>query len=532
MARATWRERLNEAARALRGRRPVSRPLARPSQPVRPLTPLPSSGQTRASAEAAAPFPLGGIATPGAAAPPVTTNKDTGGSMTNPPALAGGRQTLPTNVNPFGLGSFSFIYRREYQALDLASIDTSQFEAGQLLTLLADLNPDVSLALWNVLRVSGTDLTFKVTTVGGADDARGQALLEAVVGRLNRRQGGFPALVVQLLSSAFIQGAVALDIAPTDALDDVEDIFAVNPNTIWFQRDENQVPVPFQKQQWAWGSGVLPYRRLNQELFGYTPIDAYVDDVYGRPPAAPVLQNVFFQAQVYRDLQRVIHAQGWPKIDISLLMEVILNVAPQDVRQDPDQFALFVQARLDDIIGAYNSMNPDDAYVHPDYVAVNSTNAAAGGQLFDVSKLLAAIRMQVIAGCKTLPVLMGEHVGSTETYAQVELNIYAATIDVFREAAGNALAWALGVSLQLLGHAALVAPVWAPVEIHNRLVQAQAIAQEQANWAYRRDQGWVSQDQASEAITGSKAVSPTPIAPQGSVPDQKPAAPAGPPATP
>jgi len=452
--------------------------------------------------------------------------------MTTPPALKGGRQTQPVGVNPFGLGAFAFLYRREYQSLDIANLNTGDYEAGQLLTILADLNPDVSLALWNILRVSGTALTFKVTTPAGADDAQGQALVEAVAARLNRRQGGFPALVVQLLSSAFIQGAVALDIAPTDALDDVEDIFAVNPNTIWFQRDENQVPVPFQRQQWAWASGVLPYRRLNQELFAYTPIDAYVDDVYGRPPAAPVLQNVFFQAQVYRDLQRVIHAQGWPKIDISLLMDVIMEVAPPDVRLDPDRFATFVQSILDNIIGAYNSMNPDDAYVHPGYVQVNSTNAAAGSQLFDVSKLLAAIRMQVIAGVKTLPVLMGEHVGSTETYAQVELNIYAATIGVFREAVGDALAWALMVTLQLRGHAAVLEAVWEPVQIHNRLLMAQAIAQEQANEAYKRDQGWVDQDQASIAVTGSKAVSPTPIAPQGSVPDQKPAAPSGPPATP
>lgn len=463
------------------------------------------------------------------AATGATLNKQAQTNVTSAPALASGRQTQPVNMGLTGLTSLQFIPRRQYQELDPAEFDIELFDPGQLLTLLADLNPDVGRALWNILRVAGTDLTFHVTTPGGADDAAGQALVDGLVARVNVAAGGFGAVVTQLLMTAYLQGAVCLDVAPTPALTDVEDLYPVNPSTIFFQRDANQVAVPFQRQSVLWGSGVAPFRRLNTELFAYTPIDPYVDDVYGRPPAAPVLQVVFFQVQVLRDLQRVIHAQGWPKIDLSVLTEIMDKYMPEDVKLDDQARNDWLRARMGEVMATYNGMAPEDAYVHADYVEVNSDAAKAGTNLFDVKALMQVIRSQIISGLKQLPVLMGEHVGDTETYSTVEMRIFAASINAFRQPVGDLLAWALGVSLRLMGRPATIEPLWAPIELHDRGKVAVAVAQEQANAAYARDQGWLTDDQASIMITGSKAVAPRPSAP---VPDNKPAAPAGPPQTP
>jgi len=463
------------------------------------------------------------------AATGATLNNAPQTNVTSAPALAGGRQTLPVNAGYTGLTSLQFIPRRQYQELDPADFDIELFDPGQLLAILADLNPDIGRALWNVLRVAGTSLSFHVTTAGGADDAVGQSLVDGLVGRVNKGAGGFGAIVTQLIMTAYTQGAICLDVAPTPRLDDIEDLYPVNPSTIFYQRDTHQVPVPFQRQSVLWGSGAAPFRRLNTELFAYTPIDPYVDDVYGRPPAAPVLQIVFFQVQVLRDLQRVIHAQGWPKIDLSVLTEIMDRYMPEDVKLDDQRRNDWLQARMGEVMSAYSGMNPEDAYVHPDFVEVNSDAAKAGTNLFDVGVLMQVIRSQVISGLKQLPVLMGEHLGDTETYSTVELQLFSASVDVFREPVGTLLAWALNVALRLTGRQSIVTSVWEPIAILDRGKVAVAVAQEQANAAYARDQGWLTQDQASILITGSKAVAFAPIVP---VPDNKPAAPAGPPQTP
>jgi len=512
--RPDWRERVNGAWRALRGR-----PSPLPTQHAAPPDAAPLVALRSAPGQA-------GVV------PSATMNTDTAySSPFAAPALHGGRQSQPANYSPFGLNVGAYIQRREYQDLDLASLNVADYDAGQLLTLLADLNPDVSRALWNVLRVAGVGLTLQVTTPAGKDDTVGQALVNGLLGRVNHSAGGLTAVLTQMLLTAYLQGAVCLDVAPTENLRDVEDLYPVNPGSIFYQRDANQVPVPFQYQAFFWGTGTVPYRRLNTELFAYTPIDPYVDDVYGRPPAAPVLQVVFFQVQVLRDLERVLHAQGWPKIDVSVLTDVLMKNVPPDVRVDTNKMNHYMADRMNEIAGAYNKMNPEDAFIHPDYVVVSSEAAKAGSNLFDVAGLLAVIRAQLISALKQLPVLMGEHLGSTETYSEIELSIFSRSIETFRTPVGQMLAWACGVYLQLVGHQALVGATWDAIPTRARLDVAKADAQEAANAVYNRDQGFVTQDQASIAVTGSKAVAGAPAV-TAPVPDNGPPGESKTPATP
>lgn len=424
-----------------------------------------------------------------------------------PPALASGRQSVPLNYNPIGLSGYKFIYRREYQDLDVSNIPIGEYDAIELLVLLADLSPDVSRAIWNVLRLAGTGVKFQVVTPAGEDDLAGQKIVDGIVKRLNNKAGGIRNIIIQLLMSAYLQGGIAIDIAPTPKLDDVEDFYPVNPVTIFFMRDDNQVPIPFQRQPLFWGSLIAPFRRMNTDLFYYTPIDPAVDDVYGRPPTASALQMVFFQTQVYRDLQRVIHQQGWPKIDISVLTEILANNMPPDVKDDDQRYQDWIGTRLSEVISAYNSMDPEDAYVHPDYIKVSSDNAKAGNGLFNVTGLLEAIRSQVISALKMLPVVMGESAGATETFATVELAIFGQSVETLRDPVGEILAKCLEIALQLQGHAAEVKSSWKPIQVLSRMQVALAVAQEASNQVFFRDQGWISQDQASKAVTGSAAVS-------------------------
>ena len=70
-------------------------------------------------------------------------------------ALTAGRQTRPPNqLGDFGWGS---VPRRGAHAVNVESIDVRRYSAQQLLDILADVSPDVSLALWNVLRLAGHD---------------------------------------------------------------------------------------------------------------------------------------------------------------------------------------------------------------------------------------------------------------------------------------------------------------------------------------------------------------------------------------
>lgn len=431
------------------------------------------------------------------------------GAYAHKPML-GGRQTLPVNYNPFGLTGWYFIPKQQFQMVDVAELDVTAFTADQLLAILPDLSPDFGKAVWNFLRIAGTALQFTAVTPNGKEDPEGQKHLDDLVEGINPNWGGIDAVVRQLLLTAYLQGAVALDVAPTRNLKDLDDVFVVNPDTIYFERDSEQTLVPFQRQP-VWGQlAAMPYREMNEDLFFYVPVDPFVDDPYGRAPAAPALQVVFAMAQVLRDLQKVIHHQGYPRLDFSVSWEAIQSTIPESVKADEGRLQGWVQARINEVAAAYERIAPEDAFIHLDYVTLNSQAAAAGSKLFDVAAVVHVFRQQLIEALKSLPIFHGENVGTTETWGSVEFEIYGSSVAMLREIVANPLARALTVGLNLRGRQNLVQHQWEPIRTTQRLADAQAEAQEIENEVSKRDQGWETQDDASTAITGSDAVAPAP----------------------
>jgi hypothetical protein len=52
------------------------------------------------------------------------------------------RQTLPTNANILGSFPYAFLPRRQYQAVDLSTINVSTLSPQQVVDLLSDADPD------------------------------------------------------------------------------------------------------------------------------------------------------------------------------------------------------------------------------------------------------------------------------------------------------------------------------------------------------------------------------------------------------
>ncbi len=429
--------------------------------------------------------------------------------------VRGGRQSQPINFNPFGLTGWYFIPHRQYQDIDVEELDVSQFSADQLLSILPDLNPDWGMAVWNYLRMAGTKVEFECLTIDGKEYPVGQKELDDIIPGLNPQWGGIEAIIRQLLLTAYLEGACSVDVAPTKSLKDVQDIYVVDPNSIWFQRDKDQNLVPFQRQA-IWGNlaAAYPYRLMNEETFLFVPVDPFVDDPYGRAPAGPALQVVFGLVAILRDLQRVIHMQGYPRLDMELVYALLEPTMPAAVLEDEQRKLQWMQSRMNEVIGAYNSIAPEDAFVHWDFVKVNRATDA-GKQMFDVEKIIHVFRQQLIVALKSLPIFHAEHVGSTETYGTVEFEIYAQSIETLRDYAAQILVRALTVALHLRGIQATVRHEWPPIRTGKRWEDARSEWYEVENAVNKRDQGWMTQDDASIEVTGSKAVAPPPPAYSG-----------------
>jgi hypothetical protein len=386
--------------------------------------------------------------------------------------------------------------------------------------MFTDLSPHVARAVSNKILMTNKGWYFQVKSLDGKTDLkRAKAKLEALIERINKDNGGLDALIDSWCHTAVTQGAIAGELALTDALDDVLDIYPVQPYTIYFERDANQDLVPFQQQGYVFGNGnsrpsfVPGFKRLNPVTFGYIPYQAPPDEAYGRSPIASVLQVIAFDLQMQKDIRQWAHTNAWGRLHVKVVEETLLKNAPPSLNNDPtgQKKRQWVADQIAAFASAYNKIKPDDAFFTSDAVEVDTLDAT--GKTFQVEQFLRAIDRRMFMALQELPVLMGSNEGTTETHGTVQLEVYASHIESFQKIISNLLEKLFSVTLQVWGIAGKVLWFFEPVRTTDRVKDAQADLMESKAEAFKRDQGWKTQDEVSIEITGHEAVADAPAQP-------------------
>jgi hypothetical protein len=435
-------------------------------------------------------------------------------TASTPPQLQSGRQTQPVNANPLGMFSYAFLPRRQYQDFDLTDLSSlgRGISAQQFLEMLADLSPEVSLALSNKVLLNNTGWYYKVMKLDGtAELKRAKAMLDVFLEKVNKDSGGVDAVIDSWAITCFLQGAIAGELVLNEDLSDALDIVSVQPWSIHFERDVNQALVPFQQQVAAnggngpgFGVAGYPFKRLNPATFGYIPFQAPPDDPYGRPPAAPVLQLIVFDLQLLKDIRQAVHQNAWGRTDVTILGEALAKQVPKKIEIDPVAKQNWINDRIAEIKSSFNSMKADDSYVHMDSVTVTSVDSS--GKMLQIDAIVRMLERRLIRSLKEMPVLMGSNEGTTETHGTVQMDIYAKFIASIQKTIANLLEKLLAVALQVWGIAGKVIWEFEPVRATDRLADAQADQVESSVLVFQRDQGWIDNDTAAMAMTGHKAV--------------------------
>ena len=308
----------------------------------------------------------------------------------------------------------------------------------------------------------------------------GRELLNRLIERFNRQYGGLDSIIDQFIICVCTQGAFSAELVLSEDLEEVSDLVPVQPWTIHFQRDGySQELVPFQKQvltystlgpdlTGSYSTGAFPFKRLNPLTFVYIPIDQVVDDPYGRPPFAPALQIITFYLQLLQDLRQSVHMAAWGRLHIKALEEQIMSFAPSSVKTDAtgQRQRQFVKDQLQSIRDAYNTLQPDDAFISTDNIQIESVDFKGG--TLEVDGILRAVERLMIRALKQIPVAMGSNEGTTETHGTVQMQVFAKAISSFQNKICSALDRLFRVALEVYGIRGIVRTSFEEVRSNDR----------------------------------------------------------------
>ncbi|MGI2329661.1 phage minor head protein [Planococcus sp. YIM B11945] len=368
------------------------------------------------------------------------------------------------------------------------------------LRVIRDLNPDASMAMWNLQRLVNSGFEVEALRPDGTVDDAMTEELEALAKRVGSLYGGgMDQLVGVWTMAGYTSGGFAAEVELTENLDDVAEIHVVEATSIDFMRNKEGKVEMVQRQS----DGSL--KVLNPETVFYYPLDPDVGDPYGRSPLLPILQIVFFQVQVLRDLQKVIHHQGYERFDISIVEESVMKAIPAEMQHDDKLVAEFVSEFVASVDESFSKLEPDADFIHTDSVKV-TTAGGAGGKSMDATRVIEVINQQIVSALKMLPILLGRNEGTTETHGTVQWQIFVAGVKSIQRTIKRLQERSFNVYLQIKGFQGRARVTFNDIPVRNEQQEAEAEQTRTNTKIIQVQQGWIDNDEAANAIVGHDAV--------------------------
>ncbi|MGG1263839.1 hypothetical protein [Brevibacillus laterosporus] len=376
----------------------------------------------------------------------------------------------------------------------------------KLLEIIKHNHPDVSQAVWNFKIIGNSGYKVKATLLDGVSEHKsGQKLIDDFLMKLDfysssgyEKSKSIDKLSDELIDNILIRGAASIEMVMDREFEDVLFITTVDPDTIKFEVDKGRL-IPYQS---IGQSGKV---KLDIPTFFYEGLDETVTDPYGTSPFLSVIQTVAFHQQVLNDLKAIIHNQGYGKYDIKIVEEVLLKRMPINIRNNEAKKQEWLNMQLSLIIDMYSKLDPDAAFVHFDSVEVDMVDAS--NATVDPQKIMSVIDALMNNALKQFSTLMGRRsTGQTEQYAKMEIKIFMKSVQRVQRLLESMFSRALTKYLNINGMQGYVFFKYNATEIRTELEKVNFEQIAINNAATKRDQGWLSQDRASEEVTGQKAV--------------------------
>lgn len=438
------------------------------------------------------------------------------------------RKSSPPWLNPSILNGFGFVPRRgagEYSTdnANLRSLDQilvlAKVNPLQVLCMLPDVMPEVGKAVWNGLRLGCGQNSVRLKAMKPSKN--GMDVMEAPDGteaikelwrNLPAEVGSLEGALTQNFLMVMFSGMCAVEAVPGARNKGIAEVWPIDTLTLRFKRNVDTKHVDLWQRLRVWGyhkdldakawGGYIP---LPMDRVFWKSMDGFPDDPYGRAPMAPALNVVLDMIAFMKDLLLAWHRVGTPRWDVGFDYEMHARIAREQMGlTDKQQIEKYIEDEFNYTVELFNSLEADDTFFHDIKSEVKANGS--GGAWPNIDQVYNILRWRMIMALKEMPTLMGVVEGNTETWSSVDWQIYAKGLEAEVAVAADPLVRASQLHLQLLGMPYIVEATYEPVRANQRMVDAQSEQLETQNEAYKRDQGWQTQDEASIAITGSAAV--------------------------
>lgn len=297
-----------------------------------------------------------------------------------------------------------------------------------LIQKLMIYDPDVSAALAAYLTLSNTQMRYLVKTPEGVLDSTGMTQVTQLLNQLGYTTDysvGFtmPRSIksrnADLRYMLLKRGSIALEMI-LDQKFGLLDARNIDTNTLeWYEKKKGYL-TPKQKQN-------NEEIDLNIPTFFYASHRKDPSSAYSKSSFISVINTVYARLQIIGDLYDIMQINGYPRMDITLLEEVIVKNMPEVDRRDDKKRIAFMNQVMSDVTRKFGEIKPTQPLVHSDAITVGTVNTSGGGGAgasIDINPVIDVLNAQNQAALKSVATVLGRGQSGVNT-ASVESQIFS-----------------------------------------------------------------------------------------------------------
>lgn len=336
-----------------------------------------------------------------------------------------------------------------------------------LLNEMVNHDPDVSSAIHSYLTIGGSSVPVVYAyDANNQLDPKGIELANQIIGAVTEtfdytqgfsRKSTLNGLANNLRYMLLLRGSVATELVLDKSYLPTE-LRLVDTATVQWRQPKAGVFEPYQKP-----AGSNTEIDLNVPTFFHEVFHQNPTDVYTFSPFVAAINTIVARTSVINDLYRIMKYTGYPRLDISIVQDVLTRNAPPAIRNDTEKMKSFVDAEMGAITARINNLGADQAFIHSDAIKaeiINDKNPGAGMQIQGVIDVLDA---QNQAALKVMPAVVGK--SDNGQTSSTESRLFALSTDALNRSVADLLTKALTFAVRLGGYQGKVVIVFPPVEL-------------------------------------------------------------------
>lgn len=274
-------------------------------------------------------------------------------------------------------------------------------------------------------------------------------------------KSGMKQFLDELRYSTLLRGALGFELV-INKLMEPDSLRLVDMSTINWEEKAPGVYKPIQKPVRGGDDINLDIPTFFTSRFHQNPTDVYSYSLF-----VSAINTIAARQQVINELYRIMQVTGYPRLDITVLEDIIMNSAPANLRMDPKARQQFVDTQIQSIRSQFTAIRSDQALVHTNAVTAQMINDKNPGASIQMKEVIDTLDSQNQAALKTMPSVVGK--GSNANTASTETRLFAINCDSLNATIAGPISEALTLAARLAGFQGRLEASFTPIELRPTL---------------------------------------------------------------